>query len=243
MRNDNRDVDEIRQITIEPNYIKYAEGSAFISIGKTKVICTATIEESIPNWIKNSTKVHGWITAEYGMLPRSTHTRNIRDIIRPNGRRLEISRFIGRALRSAINLDKFGARTCVIDCDVIQADGGTRTASVTGGYLALALATLKLIDQGIVPIDTIKYEIAAISCGIINNTILLDLDYKEDKQVDVDANIVMNGIGQFIEVQLTSEGKPISQSYINELLELSARGLNRIFDIQRSILGQIKESH
>ena len=242
MRKDNRPNDEIRQITIKPNYLKYAEGSALISNGDTKVICSATIEETIPTWIKNSNKIHGWITAEYGMLPRSTHSRNIRDIFRSNGRRLEISRFIGRSLRSAINLEKLGPRTCMIDCDVIQADGGTRTASVTGGYVALAIALLKLINQGSIPIDTIKYDIAAISCGILDNDKLLDLDYKEDKQVDVDANIVMNGIGEFIEVQLTSEGKPIAQSDINELLALSSGGLERIFHIQREILEKIKDS-
>lgn len=236
MRIDGRKLDELRQISITPNYLLYPEGSVLISMGNTKVICTASIEESIPKWKKDQNIISGWVTAEYGMLPRSTHNRKTRETQGFGGRTQEIKRLIGRSLRAAVDLEKFGQRTCLVDCDVIQADGGTRTASITGGYLALVIALQKLINKNIIPPHTIKTSIAAISVGVVGNMPMLDLCYQEDSSAEVDVNVVMNLEGNFVEVQSTAEGEPFSRSTLSELIDLAYKGIGELFEIQSTIL-------
>ena len=206
MRNNNRKKDEIREIKITKEYIKYPEGSVLIELGNTKVICNATVEEKVPPFLKGSSK--GWITSEYSMLPRATNTRTKRESSngKLTGRTMEIQRLIGRSLRAAIDLKKLGERTIMIDCDVIQADGGTRTAAITGGYLALELAVNKLLDSGKITENPIVSKIAAISVGIVDGEVLLDLEYEEDSRAEVDMNIIMNDRGEFVEIQGTGEG-------------------------------------
>lgn len=240
MRIDGRKLDELRQVSITPDYLLYPEGSVLISLGNTKVICTATIEESIPKWKKDQNIISGWVTAEYGMLPRSTHNRKTRETKGFGGRTQEIKRLIGRSLRAAVDLEKFGQRTCLIDCDVIQADGGTRTASITGGYIALVIALQKLIKKNIIPSDTIKTSIAAISVGVVGNMPMLDLCYEEDSSAEVDVNVVMTSKGNFVEVQSTAEGEPFSRATFSELIDLAYKGIGELFEIQSSILNQHK---
>ena len=236
MRSDGRKPNELRNISMQLNFSEFAEGSVLISAVKTKILYNASIEDKIPNWILNQNKEHGWITAEYAMLPRSTLHRIPRETLRPKGRSMEIKRLIGRSLRAAVDLDKLGRRTCIIDCDVIQADGGTRTLSITGGYLALAIALKTLINAGEIPEDTLQTEIAAISAGFVKNKLLLDLNYEEDSNADVDANIVMNGKGEFIEVQCTSEQKGLTRENLDALVNLSVIGIDQIFQLQRKVL-------
>ena len=231
MRNNNRKNDEMREVRVTKNYIIHPEGSVLIEFGNTKVICNATVEEKIPRWLRGTGS--GWITAEYSMLPRSTNTRVQRESIKGklSGRTMEIQRLIGRALRAAIDLEKLGERTVMIDCDVIQADGGTRTASITGAYLALELAIEKLIDERKLKEMPIKAKVAAISVGKVRNELLLDLEYEEDSRADVDMNIVMNDKGEFIELQGTGEEATFTQTELLKFIELSKNAFDKLFKL------------
>jgi ribonuclease PH len=235
-RTDGRRADELRTVRITPNFMPYAEGSALIEMGATRVICTATLEESVPCFRRNSGQ--GWLTAEYAMLPRATTQRTQRESGRggPSGRTHEIQRLIGRSLRAVFDLALLGERTLMIDCDVLQADGGTRTASITGAYVACALACQKLQRAGKIPRTPFKGEVAAVSVGIVEGTPLLDLKYDEDSRAAVDMNVVCTGDGRFIEVQGTAEGEPFSRSEMDELLALSSAGLEELFAAQRAAL-------
>lgn len=230
MRN-NRKKDEIREIRVSKEYIKYPEGSVLIELGNTKVICNATVEEKVPPFLKGSSK--GWITAEYSMLPRATNTRTKRESSngKLTGRTMEIQRLIGRSLRAAIDLKKLGERTIMIDCDVIQADGGTRTAAITGGYLALELAVNKLLVSGKITENPIVSKIAAISVGIVDGEVLLDLEYEEDSRAEVDMNIIMNDRGEFVEIQGTGEGKTFNLKELNSLLEITRNAFDKLFTL------------
>lgn len=230
-RKDKRAFDQIRNTKITPNISPYAEGSALIEVGNTKVICTATVEEKVPPFLRN--KGTGWVTAEYAMLPRATHTRTSRETNRPSGRTQEIQRLIGRSLRAIVDMKTLGERQIFIDCDVILADGGTRCASITGAYVAMALAVKKLISKGTLKKSPIISEVAAISVGIIENTPILDLCYEEDSTAEVDMNIVCTGAGKFIEIQGTAEREPFNRDQMNEMLELAEKGINNLFTIQR----------
>ncbi len=231
-RIDNRKNDELRKVVITKNYLKYPTGSVLIETGNTKIICTAFIEESVPPFLKG--KGTGWITAEYSMLPGSTQTRKSRDRDgKVDGRSTEIQRLIGRSLRNVIDLTKLGERTIKIDCDVIQADGGTRCASITGAFVALNDACIKLINQGILTENPVVSNVAAVSVGIKDNEIILDLCYEEDSQIDVDMNIVMNEKGEFIEIQGTGEHATFSKKQFDELLKVAEKGINELISIQK----------
>jgi ribonuclease PH len=236
MRLSQRKNNELRSIKIIRNYTKHAEGSVLITCGDTHVICTASIEENVPSFLKG--KNQGWVTAEYGMLPRSTSIRMARESSKgkQSGRTQEIQRLIGRSLRSIIDLKKLGEITIKIDCDVIQADGGTRTASITGAYIALYDALQNIIDKGIIKNSPIIDSIAAISLGIKNSEILLDLDYLEDSTCDTDMNIVMTGSGKFIEIQGTAEGKAFTRDQMNNLIDIAEHGIKQLTDIQNSLI-------
>lgn len=235
-RDDGRANNELRPVTITRGYMKYAEGSCLIEVGETRVICTASVEEKVPPFLKNSGT--GWVTAEYGMLPRSCKTRTMREATKGQlgGRTMEIQRLIGRSLRSVMDMKCLGERTIWIDCDVIQADGGTRTASMTGAYVALVEATCWLRNQGIVKKNPILDMLAAVSVGIINGEDMLDLKYSEDSTAAVDMNIAMTGSGKFVEVQGTAEGQPFSRDRMNKMLDLAQKGINELFAIQRDSL-------
>ena len=235
-RSDGRRNDQIRSVTLSPDYVIYPEGSVLITAGKTKVLCNVTIEEEVPAWKKESRLSSGWVTAEYAMLPRSTHTRSRRETHGLGGRTQEIRRLIGRSLRAAVNLEKLGPRTCIIDCDVIQADGGTRTAAITGGYVALALALQALIERGDVSPEVFSSPVAAISVGMLNGLPLLDLCYEEDSSVDVDVNVVMNADGEFIEIQGTAEGAAFNRKALDIMLDFAVRGIEELLHIQQKIL-------
>ncbi|HZL48536.1 MAG TPA: ribonuclease PH [Solirubrobacteraceae bacterium] len=219
---------DLRPIAIEPGFMRTATGSALISAGETRVICTASAQESVPRWM--SGKGRGWLTAEYGMLPASTGDRKQRDISkgRLDGRSVEIQRLIGRSLRGVIDLSKLGERTIYLDCDVLQADGGTRCASITGAYVALALACARLEDGGKLKVSPLTGSVAAVSCGMVGGAALLDLDYSEDSTAEVDANVVMTGEGGLIEVQATAERTPLSRAHLDELLALAGEGIERL---------------
>ena len=231
MRDNNRKNNEMREVKVTKNYIMHPEGSVLIEFGNTKVICNATIEEKVPPFLKG--KGTGWVTAEYSMLPRSTNTRNQREASKGKvtGRTMEIQRLIGRALRSSVNLQKLGERSIIIDCDVIQADGGTRTASITGGYIALEIAVKKLIDSGKVTSSPIISKVAAISIGKVRGEILLDLDYIEDSKADVDMNIIMNDKDEFIEIQGTGEESTFTQTDLLSFIEISKDAFSKLFSI------------
>ena len=235
-RVDGRGYNELRSIKIIPDYQSFAEGSALIELGKTHVLCSVSVEERVPNFLKASGT--GWITAEYAMLPRATVTRTQRDssIGRVTGRNQEIQRLIGRSLRAVADLDALGERTLVVDCDVIQADGGTRTAAITGAYIALYKAMEKLANMGVISSIPLKSAVAATSVGIVNNVMLLDLCYDEDCQAAVDFNVVMTSKEQFVEVQGTAEGKPFSRQSIDDLLSLAEKGIKQLFQAQQDIL-------
>jgi len=235
-RVDGRGYNELRPIKIVPDYQSFAEGSALIELGKTHVLCSVSVEERVPNFLKASGT--GWITAEYAMLPRATVTRTQRDssIGRVTGRNQEIQRLIGRSLRAVADLDALGERTLVVDCDVIQADGGTRTAAITGAYIALYKAMEKLANMGVISSIPLKSAVAATSVGIVNNVMLLDLCYDEDCQAAVDFNVVMTSKEQFVEVQGTAEGKPFSRQSIDDLLSLAEKGIKQLFQAQQDIL-------
>ena len=219
---------ELRPVTIEPGFMRTATGSALISMGETRVICTASAQESVPRWMAG--KDRGWLTAEYGMLPASTGDRKQRDATRgrQDGRTVEIQRLIGRSLRGVIDLSKLGERTIYLDCDVLQADGGTRCASITGAYVALALACGRLRSEGLLEHSPLTGTVAAVSCGMVEGTALLDLDYSEDSTAEVDANVVMTGEGGLIEVQATAERTPLSRAHLDELLVLAAHGIEQL---------------
>ena len=231
MRNNGRKNDEMRQVKVTKNYIMHPEGSVLIEFGNTKVICNATVEEKVPPFLRGMGS--GWITAEYSMLPRATNNRVQREASKGKimGRTMEIQRLIGRALRSAINLEKLGERTIIVDCDVIQADGGTRTASLTGAYLAVELAIEKLIDEGKLSEIPIKSRVAAISVGRVKNEILLDLEFEEDSSADVDMNIVMNDKGEFIELQGTGEEATFTYTELQEFIEVSKNAFEVLFKL------------
>ncbi|CAM3166479.1 ribonuclease PH [Streptobacillus felis] len=231
MRNNNRKNNELREIKITKNYISYPEGSVLIEFGNTKVICNVTVEEKVPPFLKNLGQ--GWVTAEYSMLPRATNTRNKREASQGklSGRTMEIQRLIGRSLRAALDMKKLGERTIIVDCDVIQADGGTRTASITGGYLAMELAINKLMTSGLITENPIKAKVAAISVGKVSNELLLDLEYSEDSKAEVDMNIVMNSKGEYIEVQGTGEDSTFTKEEFDKFLELSNLGFEKLFNL------------
>lgn len=233
-RTDKRSHDQIRNTKITPNISPYAEGSALIEIGGTKVICTASVEERVPMFLRN--KGTGWVTAEYAMLPRATNTRTQRETQRPSGRTQEIQRLIGRSLRAVVDTKVLGERQIFVDCDVIQADGGTRCASITGAYVALALACRKLVKNSIIKTNPILSEVAAVSVGIIEGTPILDLAYAEDSTADVDMNVVCTGSGKFIELQGTAEREPFSREQMDEMLVLAEVGVSKLFEIQRNAL-------
>ena len=227
---------ELRPIEIEPGFMRTATGSALISAGETRVICTASAQESVPRWMAG--KGRGWLTAEYGMLPASTGDRKQRDATkgRLDGRSVEIQRLIGRSLRGVIDLSKLGERTIYLDCDVLQADGGTRCASITGAYVALALACTWLQAEGKLESSPLTGSVAAVSCGMVDGTALLDLDYSEDSTAEVDANVVMTGEGGLIEVQATAERTPLSRAHLDELLALAGAGIERLRAAQEQAL-------
>ena len=236
-RSDNRQPDQLRPVKITPNFIPTAEGSVLIEVGNTRVICTASIEETVPSFLRNSGK--GWISSEYSMLPRSTLTRTPREVTkgRASGRTHEIQRLIGRSLRAVADLNKLGERTLWIDCDVIQADGGTRTASITGAYVALGLALLKLVEAGTLPALPLRDSVAAISAGIVDGEILLDLCYEEDSRADVDMNFVMTGSGKMVEVQATAEHQAFDDAQLDKMLKLAKAGVQALNAMQNQILG------
>ena len=237
MRPSGRATDEMRQVTFTRNYTCHAEGSVLVEFGNTKVICTASIEENVPGWMRGKGK--GWVTAEYGMLPRSTHSRMGREAARgkQSGRTQEIQRLIGRSLRAIVNLEALGERQVIVDCDVIQADGGTRTASISGAYVAMYEAIDKLMKKRNLKRNPIHGQLASISVGIFEGAPVLDLDYPEDSNAETDMNVVMNSGGHFIEVQGTAEGHAFTRAEMNDMLALAEKGIQEIMVAQRSVLG------
>lgn len=236
-RSDGRKNNQLREIKVTKDYTCHAEGSCLIEFGQTKVICTASVDESVPPFLKGSGT--GWVTAEYGMLPRSTNTRIRRDKSLTAGRTLEIQRLIGRSLRAVVDMKHLGERTVMVDCDVIQADGGTRTASITGGYIALALALKKMKKDGLIKKVPLKDTVAAVSVGIYQDELILDLNYPEDSKAQMDMNVVMVGAGSFVEVQGTAEGSPFSQEQMIRLLGLAKKGIEDLIAIQKKSIGKI----
>lgn len=237
-RFDGREADALRPVKMTKNYIMHPQGSVLIEMGNTKVICTAMIEEKVPPFLKGSGS--GWVTAEYGMLPGSTHSRKMRDGTKGkvDGRSQEIQRLIGRALRSVVDLEKLGERTIWIDCDVIQADGGTRTASITGSFVALMSAFDKLIAAGTLTEAPITDYVAAVSVGVVSDQPILDLCYEEDSKADVDMNLVMTGSGKFIEIQGTGEERPFDQAELATMLSLGEKGIRELMDLQKAVIGE-----
>lgn len=240
-RQDGRSNDQIRPVKITRNFTKYAEGSVLIETGETKVICTASVEEKVPAWLKGGGQ--GWVTAEYSMLPRATEVRNVREAAKGKigGRTQEIQRLIGRSLRSVVALDKLGERTIWLDCDVLQADGGTRTASITGAFVALVDALFKLQEAELIEELPVTDFIAATSVGIINGEIMVDLNYGEDSQAQVDMNLVMTGSGNFVEIQGTAEGSPFNEAEFQDMLRLGKQGVQQLINIQKEVLGDMAQ--
>ena len=237
VRPSGRAFDELRPLSMETGVTRYAEGSCLIKFGHTHVLCTASWEKGVPGWMKG--KGEGWVTGEYGMLPRATHTRGRREAAagKQSGRTQEIQRLIGRSMRSVVNLAALGENTLTIDCDVIQADGGTRTASITGGFVALALACRYLQTEGVIKADPIMKQAAAISVGLFQNAPVLDVDYPEDSSGEADMNVVMSSDGGFIEVQGTGEARPIARDELSEMMRLAEKGCGELFAAQRAALG------
>ena len=237
VRRDGREPGELRPVAISPGFVRTATGSALITQGGTRLICTASAVDSVPRWM--SGRGRGWVTAEYGMLPASTGERRQRDVSRgrPDGRTVEIQRLIGRSLRVVVDFEALGERTVYVDCDVLEADGGTRGAAITGGYVALELALAGLVEQGRLARLPLNGSVAAISCGIVADEALLDLDYSEDSAADVDMNVVMAGDGGLVEVQATGERTPLSRASLDALLELAAGGIERLRDAQAAATG------
>lgn len=238
LREDGRKVDSLREIKITKDFNLYAEGSVLIEFGNTKVICTASVSDKVPPFMRGQGK--GWLTAEYSMIPRATGERNQRESAKGklSGRTMEIQRLIGRALRTAVDLEKLGERTITIDCDVIQADGGTRTTSISGGFIALALAVKKLMKERVLTVNPIVSNVAAISVGVVRKTPMLDLMYTEDSAAEVDMNVVMNGKGEFVEVQGTGEEATYTRKELNELIDLAEVGIKEIIRIQNEVIGE-----
>ena len=236
MRPSGRNNDSMREVCIDLDYTKHAGGSVLISVGDTKVLCTCTIEDKVPPFLNHMNQ--GWVTAEYGMLPSATNTRSAREAARgkQTGRTIEIQRLIGRSLRSVVSMSFLGTRTLLIDCDVLQADGGTRTASITGGYLAAALAIIKLMDKKLLPFSPLQDYVAAVSVGIVDGVACLDLDYREDSKAEVDMNLVMTGKGNYVEVQGTAEKTPFSAEQMGNLQQLGAQGIRQLIEKQKSVL-------
>ncbi len=239
-RSDNRSPDQMRPVKITPDYLAMAEGSCLIEVGNTKVICTASIEETVPPFLRNSGK--GWVTSEYAMLPRSTLTRTPRESSkgRIGGRTHEIQRLIGRSLRAVIDLKKIGERTITLDCDVIQADGGTRTASITGAFIALGLAVEKLLAAGTLKTSPIRDLVAATSVGVVDGQVVLDLPYEEDSRAEVDMNFVMTGAGKFVELQATAEQHPFDDAQLAEMMRLAKKGCGELITKQRELVKGLK---
>src|ERR1051326_254919 len=236
-RTDNRAPDQLRAVKITPSFLPHAEGSALIEMGNTRVICAASVEDKLPPHLRNQ-RTEGWVTAEYGMLPRSTHPRTQRELGRggPSGRTHEIQRLIGRSMRAIVNRKLIGERTITLDCDVLQADGGTRTAAITGAYVALAIACRHLLKERKITRSPINTEVGAISVGIVDGVPLLDLKYDEDSRAEVDMNIVCTGDGRFIEVQGTAEGLPFTRAQMDNLLELAGKGIKELVTFQRAAM-------
>ena len=239
-RIDGRAAAHLRKTTITPGFLMHAEGSVLIEVGRTRVVCAASVEDRVPPFLRNTGK--GWVTAEYGMLPRATSTRTQREASagKVGGRTQEIQRLIGRSLRSVMRLPELGERTIWVDCDVIQADGGTRTASITGGFVALVLALRKLRDTSVLRSIPVTDFVAATSVGVIDGTPMLDLAYEEDSRAEVDMNVVKTGDGRFVEVQGTAEGPPFERKALDSLMELADEGIRSLVDIQRNITGPLK---
>jgi ribonuclease PH len=237
MRIDQRSPDQMRPVRITTNYLMTAEGSALIEVGHTRVLCAATIEETVPPFLRGSGR--GWVTAEYSMLPRATASRTPREVTkgRPSGRTLEIQRLIGRSLRSVVDMAALGDRTVLVDCDVLQADGGTRTASITGAYVALVQALQKLVKFGALKALPVTHAVAATSVGILAGVPLLDLCYEEDSSAEVDMNLVMTGSGRFVELQATAEKTPFDDGQLEQMIGLARRGIAELFEIQKAALG------
>lgn len=233
MRIDGRKLADLRKVELIPNYSKFPEGSILMIQGHTRILCNITIEEGVPNWMRSSNLPGGWVTAEYALLPRATHQRTRRETTGLSGRTQEVRRMIGRSLRAGIDLVKLGPRTCIVDCDVLQADGGTRTAAITGGFAALAIALKKLVRQGDLEEEVIDSQIAAVSVGLLNCQPLLDLCYQEDVAAEVDANIVMNSKGEFVELQATAEKQPFSYQKMEELLYIARQGITELMELQQ----------
>jgi len=236
-RSDGRGPGDLRPVTMQPGFVSTATGSVLIACGETRVICTASVQESVPRWMAG--RGRGWVTAEYGMLPASTGDRKARDVTkgRPDGRTVEIQRLIGRSLRGVVDFEALGERTVYVDCDVLTADGGTRCASITGGYVALELALRRLADAGKLASIPLTGTLAAVSCGIVDGTPLLDLDYAEDSTAEVDANVVMTGDGGLVEVQATAERTPLSRAHLDELLALAQHGIDGLRAAQAAATG------
>jgi len=233
MRIDQRNPDQLRPVKVTPNYLMTAEGSALIEVGNTRVLCTASVEETVPPFLRNSGK--GWVTAEYSMLPRATATRTAREINkgRPSGRTMEIQRLIGRSLRTVVDMSALGERSILLDCDVLQADGGTRTAAITGAYIAMASAIRKMLKFGTLKKSPIRDFVAATSVGIVGGVPMLDLCYQEDSQADVDMNVVMTGAGGFVELQATAEKSAFSDAQMAELIALGRKGVGELVVLQK----------
>jgi ribonuclease PH len=236
MRTDNRRAEQMRPVEIETGYLKTAEGSALITVGNTRVLCAASIEDGVPQFLRGTGK--GWVTAEYAMLPRATLKRTPREVQKgkPSGRTHEIQRLIGRSLRAVVDLDALGERSILVDCDVIQADGGTRTASITGAYVALAMAVGQLVKFGALKKSPFIDSVAATSVGIVGGEPMVDLDYEEDSQADVDMNLVMTGSGKFVEVQATAEHHPFDDAQLSQLIELARHGIRELMEIQKRVM-------
>jgi ribonuclease PH len=232
-----RPANQLRPVSFETGFTKYAEGSVLTRFGDTHVLCNASLEETLPPWLKNRPDPHGWLTADYAMLPRSTQERQ-RPSLFPGGRIKEISRLIGRSLRSAVDLQLLGERQLTIDCTVLQADGGTRTAAVTGGWLAVALALRPLIDRGVLPPYVLRRQVAAISVGIVDGQAVLDLAYEQDSHADVDCNVVMTAGGELVEIQATGERDVMSRAQLQELLDLAESGIGQLIELQNQTLNQ-----
>ena len=237
LRNDGRTEDALRPIKITCGYLLTAEGSVLIEVGNTRVLCAASVEDMVPSFLRNSGR--GWVTAEYSMLPRATVERSPREVTkgRPSGRTMEIQRLIGRSLRAVVDMEALGERTLIVDCDVLQADGGTRTASITGGYVALALAVKKLLEFGRLKRNPLRDQVAATSVGIVEGSALLDLCYEEDSQAQVDVNVVLTGAGEFVELQATGEKATFDDERLAAMIGLARRGLAELFAAQRAALG------
>ena len=234
MRPSGRAADQMRELKFEPGFTRHAEGACLVSFGDTRVLCTASVEEKVPPFLRG--RGQGWVTAEYGMLPRATHTRGNREAAKgkQSGRTQEIQRLIGRSLRAVVDLPKLGERQVIVDCDVIQADGGTRTAAISGGWVALRVAVDRLLESKAIPADPIRTQVAAVSCGLVDGEALCDLDYSEDARAEVDANVVMSGEGGLVEVQATAEQTPVSRASFDQLLALAEPAIASLRDAQQA---------